>query len=45
MGRMAVAAKARIIGSDRRNVGSVKSKRGLLARMTASHASYVAALS
>ena len=39
VGRLAVATKARVIGSDRRNGGSVKLKRGLHSRMTASHAS------
>ncbi len=42
MGRLAVAAKARVIGTDRRNGGSVNPKRGFTARITASHASYVA---
>ena len=38
MGRLAVAAKARVIGTDRRNGGSVNPKRGFTARITASHA-------
>ena len=42
LGRLAVAAKARAICSDRRNGGSVNSKLGFTARITASHASYVA---
>ena len=39
VGRVVLAAKARVIGSDRRNGGSVNSKRGFTSRRTASHAS------
>ena len=38
-GRLAVAAKARVIGSEWRNGRSVNSKRGWLVRKTASQAS------
>jgi len=36
VGRLAVAAKARVIGSEFRNGGSVNSKRGSMVRSTAS---------